>query len=245
MRWTKTTSSTSWAAADFTPRRRTEPHIILTGTEDPSMSGDRCVLWMERAGMSDAELLGALERKGLSVETSTNAFDAIARLCLASRPSADSSRPTAAVLLLCDPDRLHDAGEVARLAAKYAPKSKTWIFDSATRRLRAATAEDSARWSGTEVRFGSAVRAHGATVVAQEPQAQARGPSPRKSTPALRLTGRGTLPPQPDAEPVLTPDKAGQAGTQDTSVPHNNLAGLLTDEELAMLLSPDDPTRQD
>ncbi len=215
------------------------------------MSGDRCVLWLARGLTPDPELLGALERKGLTVEACSSAYEALARICVASRLGADASRASAAVLLLCDPDRLDRAGEVAALAERYAPRSKSWVFESGSRRLRAATAEDTARWNGTEVRFGSAVQganAHGAQSRPAVAVAMAAAPAPsavRPGSPALRLSGRGTLPPISDADPLATPDKTGATGESEGSTLQNGPADLLTDEELAMLLSPDDPARQD
>jgi len=222
------------------------------------MSGDRCVLWLAHGLTPDTELLGALQRKELNVETCTNAYEALARLCRTTRKNAADSPPRAAVLLLCDPDRLDRVGEMATLAERYAPRAKCWVFDSTSRRLRGATGEDNARWNSPEVRNGAGLRNTGSSdsAPAQAVRLPASGlPAPgtsptsavarRSGPPALRLSGSGPLAPRPDEDAAAMPDKIMPNGLSGPPPASHVPAGLLSDEELAMLLSPDDPGRQD
>ncbi len=213
------------------------------------MSGDRCVLWLVPGRTPDAELLGALDRKGLLVETAADPYGALGRICAASR----SAHSRASVLLFCDPRDLAHAGDVARLAERYAPRAKAWIFDSTARSLRAASSEDFAAWTEPKVQVPSG------EVVEPGPGRPPRAVAARMPRPAahpaaahrpraaggLKLSGTGSLPPLPEIDESQTPDKTAGAAMPDGEPGTSTPAGLLSDEELAMLLSPDDPARQD
>lgn len=207
------------------------------------MANDRCVLWVARGRDPDAELMGALSRGGLTVEPCSNPYEALARLCLASRRKPDPAKTRAVILLAADPDTLESLGEVTQIADRCARGSAVWVFDSPTRRLHAATPTDLARWQGVEVRTGSALRSAAgsggaAQRVAPAPTPAAARPVP---SPALRLAGQGSLPPAPKEEAAATPDKS-RSDTPAEADPRP--AGLLSDEELEMLLSPHDPPAQ-
>jgi len=216
------------------------------------MSGDRCVLWISRGQRPDSELLGALDRKGLEVEVCADPFEALARVCVASRAGNDRSAARASVMLLCDPETLDRVGEVTRLTDRYAPRARLWVFDSGSRRLRGAGKEETDRWSGTEMRSpadpaGPTRGPIGAQGARPTPRSEPR-PSPhaaaRPNTPALRLSGNGSLPTRPD-DGEEKPDKSRATEAGPSEPAPAGPAGLLSDEELAMLLSTDDPARHD
>ena len=214
------------------------------------MANDRCILWTARGQAPSPDLVGALSRKGIDVEPCTSPYEAIARLCVVARSPERRASKHAAVLLLCDPETLDRAAEVAQLAERYADGSVLWVYASGTGRLRSATTQEAAAWSKPEVKFGPAVREiKAAQAVAPRPAPMPTPKAPPRPSAPLRLSGRGTLPPTVDdsaeATPRPTPDKAASHSANGHAEPGRVPPGLLSDEELEMLLSPDDPPRQD
>lgn len=194
----------------------------------------RCVLWHPRDERPDADLIGALTRKGFGIQAASDGFGALARLCA---PVAGTrSVPRApAILLFQDPARLGPGAIAQTLAAAelYAPRATAWLFERASAStkavLRAVTPEDRAAWLAALPAKPPTVVAPAATPAATppprpnivtRPDALARlgsSPAPKPTTtfarttfsPArLRLAGEGPLGP---SEPETPSTPAPQA----------------------------------
>ncbi|MDX2016007.1 MAG: hypothetical protein SFY95_00035 [Planctomycetota bacterium] len=146
----------------------------------------RCVLWHPRDERPDADLIGALTRKGFGIQAASDGFAALARLCVPLAGARHTPR-SPAILLFQDPARLGPGAIAQTLAAAelYAPRATAWLFERPTGGskaiLRAVTPEDRAAWL-------AALPAKPSTVVApatnQSPPPAtnpAPAPSPRPS----------------------------------------------------------------
>lgn len=126
------------------------------------------------------------------------------------------------MLLLVNAASLERLPEVLAAAHRYAPTAVVWEFDTVARRLHAYGAPPAAIRPAQSMPLAAAP--------ATEPKLAITRPS-RVGPPKLKLAGEGPLPPAPESE-VEPPLSAGRAPTQP-------VRQVLTDEELAMLLSPE------
>lgn len=156
------------------------------------------------------------------------------------------------MLILVEPERLSDLIGVIDVVDRYNPAAAVWQFDPAGEpRLRAVTADDLSHWRTQHA-------------PAMEPERQSQNPrdglspapaSPDRpaSPPGLRLAGEGPMPPQhrppdasapphphPDVKPAPRPETTQRPlGAPEPSEGAQPIVPLLSDEELAMLLSGD------
>lgn len=210
------------------------------GSADPAGSGTRrvrCVLWVPRGVAPPQELEAELDRKGISRASSDNAHGAMGLLCSWASTSIAGGMWPLRVIVLVEPELLLGAKAFLSVADRYAPDAARWVFRrGANPSLRAfvesdvATAEPvpggvfSPAFRGTRV-------ADGVPRVERRPnvgQGASRGP-------LLRLT---------DDPPVARPaTDIGDDGLSDleggVGERGNGAPGVLTDEELSMLLGPD------
>lgn len=164
--------------------------------------------------------------------------------------SARGAEPRIIVLILTEPTTLEQLPAAYGAASVYGPRLDSrvvcWWFDEPSRRLRAADASDIARWGAglqVVVRAGAGgprrvMPSRGKDAIISPP---APGTAPQaddvteaflgKARPSLRLAGEGTLPP--------SRDESENARPGDIQAPTGGMGGLLTGEELAMLLDPD------
>lgn len=179
----------------------------------------RCVMLTPVGESPDAELREALNRPDLLVIATDNVYVALAEICAACRQDVarmkTGSRGEGLILLLAYPDRLSDPAALVHSVERYAPQTAVWMFDpSGSPRLRAAKVEDLAGWDR---------RAAGAPTVEGKPMP--RG-FPGRSESVSKLSA-APRPAEVDAR--REPGKDRQDG------------GLLSEEELAMLLAVDTP----
>lgn len=215
------------------------------GSGSGSSRRARCVLWCPPDSESQTGLVDALQRHPeFDIEVVHSGYDAFALLC--QRAAAAKATGDSPILVLVDPPKLTGAVRVMESAAIYAAASATWAFDGSTPpRFRGITLEEVAAlthpkpaqpWPGKPTESHTEIKVAGAIT----------GPRPMPVTgadpgivfsakvpidpPQLRLTG---------SDPVGPPSEGAKAQPQTTS-------HLLTDEELAMLLSsePEDDDRR-
>lgn len=201
-----------------------------------SPSNAKCILWHAPGQPPRPDLLGALNRPGFRAKKCQSAWSAFAHLT--ARTGEWATCPgEAAVLVLVNPDALPGVADLVDIVDRYNPASAVWMYDPAGKpQLRAVTAADLAAWrSGT----------------GQPSTPQPVVPAPiRTSAPALRLAGEGPLAspsparvaqaqrapdPNPDVKVVPRTQREPSQGEP----PASAAQPLLSDEELAMLLSED------
>lgn len=168
--------------------------------------------------------------------------------------SARGAEPRIIVLILTEPTKLEQLPAAYGAASVYGPRLDSrvvcWWFDEPSRRLRAADASDIARWgAGLPVVVKAGAGGPRRVMPSQGKDATIGPPAPGtaqqaddvteaflgKARPSLRLAGEGTLPPGRDESENARPG--------DIPPPTGGMGGLLTGEELAMLLDPDPPGR--
>lgn len=190
----------------------------MSDAERPTHSrADRCIVWRPRGTPPDRELLDALARRSLVITHCQDPFGAVGALC------GERTVSGALVLLIVDPAKLARVSEVVNAARRYSPRAVFWEFDSTSRRLRAFVPADTAATSAAAPRAVREVSAHPRA----EPKVSIARPAPL-SAPHLKLAGEGPLPPACEEAEALS---AGKDAPQP-------VRQVLTDEELAMLLSP-------
>ena len=185
----------------------------------------------------DAELREALNRPDLAVSCTDNLYVALAELCASSRQDVErmktGSRGEGLILLLAYPERLSDPAALVHTVERYAPQTAVWMFDPAsTPRLRAVKVEDLAAWDsrGSSLAPGSLDAKAAQSTPAAVTTLNAAG-SPRNSlgrSEGLRKLSAEPMPVQVD------PRREAGKDRQD--------GGLLSEEELAMLLAVDTPS---
>ncbi len=240
----------------WTPRGRRAPAELVDVLERRGFSvahagsaheavGELCALACEGRDFSSA-------RRGLGAHDQQD-DDGNRRDADGPDPARDAE-PRIIVLILTEPTKLEQLPAAYGAASVYGPRLDSrvvcWWFDEPSRRLRAADASDIARWSaGLPV----VVKAGAGSPRRDMPTAGKRAtngpPAPSaaqqaddvteaflgKGRPTLRLAGEGTLPPSPEESENPRPG--------DAPTPPGGMGGLLTGEELAMLLDPDPPGR--
>lgn len=153
-------------------------------------------------------------------------LNALAARKIAAVPVQSSFRALAelcrggAALVIVHPETMADAAAVWEARARYAPGARLWMYGPASNpKLRAIVEEDVAGWL--------------TVVVTPRPEAappRPAAPQPRPAAPPrLKLAGDGEVP--PEAAPVEDGDGAAK----------ESRAGLLSAEELRMLLGDDEP----
>lgn len=228
--------------------------------EASSYSKARCVVWHPRGRPPRPELAAALDRPGLRFVRCESALQAFAHLTTRQGPWALAPHELG-VLILVEPDRLEGLVGVIDVVDRYNPAAAVWQFDPASEpRLRSVAPADLSHWRTQHVQPAeSDVRP-----ALQEPVREERPPaaSARPSAPGLRLAGEGPIPPEyrppdasapphphPDVKPAPRTEPAPRAGQDQGAGPAARapepsegpqpIVPLLSDEELAMLLSGD------
>lgn len=202
---------------------------------------DACLVVSPRGVPAPAMLIESLGRRPVDVALRDDPLGALAAACVMQRESAlppasgaggMSSR--ANLLILCDPHRLQEVGELVEMLRRYAPRVALWWFDGRqSPNLRAVTSEDVAGWTIAEgqampLDWGdSSPPGHPSDETVRNPV-----------TPVNRL-------PAPTAASTTRPAPTGGApalrlvdGADDADAPAGRASGpaMLTPEELAMLL---------
>ncbi len=219
----------------------------------------RCVLLHPRSRPPRPELMAALARPSFRIFHCDNEFAALAHLCAREgdpAPRADEGT----ILLLVEPGDLDAPVELVDALDRYVPGASIWIYDSrATPRLKALDPEDLTTWRVERAHVEPPRPPTPAPISA--PRAPQTPPA-RDLTPRLRLAGEGTLPaevspvqvvgpgvpdPVPDVKPKAQPPAAeapyqppqpvSSVTPAPTVAPVRPIHTLLSDEELAMLLS--------
>lgn len=210
------------------------------------------MVWHPRGKPPRPELASALDRPGLRFVRCDSAMQAFAHLTTRQGPWALSANELG-VLILVEPDRLNGLLAMIDVVDRFNPAAAVWQFDPAAEpRLRAVTPDDLSQW-----------RTQRTQAVAPEPPltrladgSPSSPPAPARPAPApgLRLAGEGPIPPEyrppdasapphphPDVKPAPRSDPAKAAEPSAGSQP---IVPLLSDEELAMLLSGDADQKQ-
>jgi hypothetical protein len=214
------------------------------------------VVWHPRGKPPRPELAAALSRPGMREVRCGDPYSALAHLATRAGPSALKEGETG-VLVLVDPDHLPELMNLMDAVDRYVPAAAVWCYDPAgSPALRAVTADDMARWR----------------TLTEPPRPAAQAPAPRAPGSAsggprpLRLAGSGTLPPEqtpPGDSGVPHPNPDVKAARPDSVPPSpvpqpsstpaqpsqpsptaSPITPLLTQEELAMLLSGDAEERR-
>lgn len=240
----------------WTPRGRHAPEELVGVLERRGFSiahagsaheavGELCALACEGRDLSPA-------RRGAG--THDQREDDVSRRDANGPDSARGAEPRIIVLILTEPTKLEHLPAAYNAASVYGPRLDSrvvcWWFDEPSRRLRAADASDIARWSaGLQVvvtagaggpRRVTPTTGRGATNGPPAPSTAQQADDVTeaflgKDRPSLRLAGEGTLPPGPEESENPRPG--------DVPAPTGGMGGMLTGEELAMLLDPDPPGR--
>jgi len=150
--------------------------------------------------------------QGFSVVRCDSDLRAFAQMCAAHKAG---ERVT---LLLVEPARLSGLAAAVALAAIYAPRAQIWRFEAGAPKPLAAYEPP-------------ATKVEVPVTLAEDPVRMKMPPGP----PRLRLAGEGAVPVARQTEPqgATDTDSAGTHAVSDAS----SASPLLTDEELAMLLS--------
>ena len=226
-----------------------------------------CVLWHARGALVDPSLLQVLDQRRIVWKAWDSDLLAIAELCRTSDPGAANGAARIGhrtVFLLCEPARLEHLGDAMKAVERFRPAANVWVFDpSRTDRLAGLRPREVIERYAPIVPEGDASRSGSEQPPAPVDGTKAsdefdEGPiairprlaSPdapsrvvRNAPPRLRLAGDGTLPPSIEDEVLNPHDDANPPG----GMPRRNVAGMgavLTDEEVAMLLAAEDPTRR-
>ncbi|MCA9288225.1 MAG: hypothetical protein KDA05_06565 [Phycisphaerales bacterium] len=220
----------------------------MAGPTDTPRPPIHCVLWHAPESPPTPQLTALLASRRVTIETCTDVFAAAARLCrahrtgrIARRASEDAvdgggdgarepSQKSAAtlVLLLVEPEGLGDGRALARVVELHAPRTVCWVYEAAaTPSLRSVPLATLVADFGTP----------GTGAVEGEPEDEDATPPPPQVTvaPSLRLARNETAHMPGDA-----PRREPAPPRPPAQAPINN-ASILTDEEMAMLLTGDDP----
>lgn len=199
----------------------------------------RCVLWRPPHLPVPQDLLASLQRRHVAITDCTDSFAAMAHLCRLQRSAQDPF-----VLLLVSPSHLPEAAEVLEAAARYAPLAARWWYDArCSPKLQQVTDADIAAWAGVPLpSIASAFTAVEPRETVVVPPRRAAAPAYPRSSPPLRLTHEDDAPRMPEPEASAGRNGAGPhlvGPLSEADNPPPSPATLLTNEELAMLLSDD------
>ena len=196
---------------------------------DAAPAGPRAVLWTAAGMEPPAELLAALAKGNLGVERVTSPYLALAHLCRLERIADHDSKTASGALVLVSPERLACPGQVCDAAARYAARSRVWMYEPGSNRgLRAVVQDDVDSW----LKSPGSIEAK-PVVVAKAPPPRAE-PAPRPLPgigPKLRLTGDAGV------------QDAGQSADQVDKGEEPRPRQVLTSEELEMLLDDGEPRK--
>jgi hypothetical protein len=182
-------------------------------------SGARCVMWS--SGPAPAPLMAAMHRRGVEPRIACDAFSTMAEIV-----AGGSLAVTGAILLLVEPAGLRGKRAMLTSCRRYAPGLRVWVYQSKAAvklrpldltRLVPETAEEHA--------------------VSAVPPARPAPPKPQpRMDPGDSLVGTTSY----EDMPVLKLAGAGANGIAHGE-PRRGSGGLLSDEELAMLLADEYP----
>lgn len=196
---------------------------------DPALV--RCVVWAK--SQPPEALMGAMRRKGVEPIVTPDAFRAMAEVV-----QGGSMEQTSAILVLVEPSELRGKKAMLISCRRYAPGLRVWVYQSQApvqlRPIEIASLVPEPEEATPEHTFGG------------DPSATSPG-----RTPALRLVEAQTPPKRSrrsSNDESQAPDWRNQdslpgvsaAGRATDNPSGYRPSGLLTDEELAMLLA-DDP----
>lgn len=226
--------------------------------QGPALREAHCILWHAQNLPASTELRAALDRRGMIMHAHDQRATALAELCALRGPrvNAEVPSPRALILVFVEPDRLLRPDEMKEVVERYAPKTAMWLYRSAGNpQLRAVTDQDVQRWRAQrpvpQPRVAASIKS---TAVWAEAKTARKVPvapvAPVIVGPRLRLAGElrpgapSTQPPAPlAAEPAVAPAAREPGGSIETKPPAADaiapldLRGLLSEEELAMLLA--------
>ncbi|MEZ6235658.1 MAG: hypothetical protein R3B68_15860 [Phycisphaerales bacterium] len=223
---------------------------LVPGPTDRQAMPIHCVLWHAPDSPPTPQLTALLASRRVTIETCTDVFAAAARLCRAHRTGRIARRATAEdsengsgedsgeragepgkdsaatlVMLLVEPEGLADRRALARVVELHAPRTVCWVYQAkATPALRSvplATLAAEPASSGNATADAERDAAPPPPVVTVAPTLRLARSEPER--PTGDVPRREPAPPRPPAQ-----------------VPINN-GSVLTDEEMAMLLTGDDP----
>lgn len=220
----------------------------MSGRPDPSQLVEpKVVLWADGAGPLPSDLTEAMRSRGLTLERAHDCYDALAKLVRAHA----ASRAVPVALVLVEPGSLRQVEQVVHQAGLHAPRAIVWAYESSAHvKLRP--------WIAIEAEIRDEPKAEPRTEFKTEPRIEPeaeRGamppvvtrPRPQRSfgVPSLRLAGEG--PENDHAGGAREPDSAGPIADgqaeQDSEQNTEPDPGVLTDDELAVLLG-EDPDRE-
>lgn len=185
----------------------------------------RCVVWRPEGRQIPPDLVTALSRRGLTMREVGDRYRALGAWIAAEAEAGDRGF---GVLILVEPESLCGVGGLVRAGDRFLQRRAVWVYDApegeSKFRLRAVRSAEVEAWVEREA---------GATVgevreVEPTPVVSARGWGPK-----LRLTGEG--------DGVVQPAPASSDHSEDGEAPND--AGLLSEEELEMLLADEPPQR--
>ncbi len=209
-------------------------------TRTDAAPGPRAVVWTVPGGEPPPELLAALSRGNLGVERVSSPYLALAHLCRLQRTAGSDPRTASGALVLVSPERLACPGHVCDAAARFAPRTRLWMYEPGSNRgLRAIVQEDVDSWLKTP----ASIEAKPVVVMKAAPNQG--GPAPRalplrspdsrtkaESGPKLRLAGESLV--QEVAQSADEVDKGDRRPRE-----------VLTSEELEMLLDDGEPRKDE
>lgn len=199
-------------------------HATNPARGHPTRHEARCVLWAKDAP-PDA-LLEAMRRRGVEPVVTHNAFQTMAEIV-----AEGSLELSGSLVVLVEPSRLRGKKAMLISCRRYAADLRVWVFQAAAPvQLRPLELSQLVPEPEQEVEhtFGADPGAGNEAVQAEAPRRPASGSH------ALRLV-------EPDPEESLLPMNDHPRATDNPGV--RRPAGLLTDEEIAMLLA-DDPAER-
>lgn len=180
----------------------------------------RCVVWRPEGRQIPPDLVTALTRRGLAMREVSDRYRALAAWIAAEAEAGDRGF---GVLILVEPSGLEGVGGLVRAGDRFLHRRAVWVYDApegeAKFRLRAVRSAEVEAWLESE----AGVREQ-AEPVPQRPQVWG---------PKLRLTGEG--------DGVVQPARASSDHDEDGEGPNDE--GVLSEEELEMLLAEDPPQR--
>lgn len=214
--------------------------IVSAGKSPHSVGRVVCVLVHHRDHPPSDRLRRALRIKNVEILPSSEPFAALATYCSVAKQVGVSL----AILLLAEPDEIPDSAELASLANRYVPKGSVWLFTAEpNEQVREVRPSDIKAWSTTSGRGHLRGAIEDKPLRDDSPQSVIGG---QHGGPTLRIApGSTSFDGYADEDEAQTGDDPGN----DQSDPPEN-GPVLTDEELAMLLSddpvgdPDDSTQE-